>query len=374
MATSIPNQQCAVQCHLCEDSKVEWKCINCYIKLCSKCKGKIDSKCKLQMDHKMVDINEVRLEFKGIVKPRLNQEPKIKVELTNIKTYQTKCDCIKLLSESLNNLLWIGDGEIQIEKTFRQRMFAKPTALQKIELLEKLEKNMKVTKEFDFKVFDIALTSTNDLLLATGKSKLKQISDLDQVCKDSAYNAETLRIQCVHVAEDGRVIVGGDHCCSDVIKSIQIMNKDGKKLTTYEFDKKNEIIFKNPKRITSTSNGNIFVLDTCETSAENPERRVVVIRKTDFIITFVKMNLSDTLVTTSSNHVIVVETNSNSLHFLNQNGGFLTTVNTTIKDIISPISLAFSEEGKFNWLYIGCETPERKSNKAMLYKMNILDY
>lgn len=367
MATSTPNQQCAVVCESCDNPKVKWKCIHCDIKLCTDCKGKIHSRCKLQKDHKIVDIKEMRLEVSR-KKPSRNHQPQITVELTNEEKYGTKLNCIKLLSVSTNNLLWIGSGEKQ--NTLRQRLFAKPTALQKVELQEK---NLNVTVNFDITVSDIAVTSTNDLLLASGDSKLKQITYSDQQCdvKDSVYGLETLRIQCVHVTKDDNVIVGGAHRCSEVIKSVHIMDKDGNELRTYQFDKNDAFIFKNPMRITSTSNGNIFVLDKCGTSMENGESRVMVIRQNDIIIAFAGKYISDTLVTTSSDNVIVVETISKSLHFLNHNGDCLATFKTTVK---YPISLAFSTEGKLNWLYIGCKTPEGKSNKAKLYKMNILEY
>ncbi|XP_063402220.1 uncharacterized protein LOC134686485 [Mytilus trossulus] len=54
--------QVSVSCSLCEENtKIEWKCLNCDMLMCEKCKEKIHVKFKFAKDHKVVSIQEVGL-------------------------------------------------------------------------------------------------------------------------------------------------------------------------------------------------------------------------------------------------------------------------------------------------------------------------
>ncbi|VDI04245.1 tripartite motif-containing protein 71 [Mytilus galloprovincialis] len=54
--------QVPVSCNLCEENtRIEWKCLNCDMLMCDKCKEKIHVKFKFAKDHKVVSIQEVGL-------------------------------------------------------------------------------------------------------------------------------------------------------------------------------------------------------------------------------------------------------------------------------------------------------------------------
>lgn len=59
--------QALASCHLCEnETKINWKCLDCDVLMCDKCKNKIHVKLKCAKDHKVIAIKEVGLHRKEL--------------------------------------------------------------------------------------------------------------------------------------------------------------------------------------------------------------------------------------------------------------------------------------------------------------------
>ncbi|XP_071136374.1 uncharacterized protein [Mytilus edulis] len=350
MAMSLPQGQCPVQCQLCEgDPKVKWKCLDCDLLMCSKCKDKVHSKFKSEKDHRIIYIKDVGQQSKSVdqqdkevtgrSEAGVGSSP-TNVKLINIKEYKT-ID-IQSLAVSLDGSLWIGNGDE--EEGFHP--FTSHTALQNIKLVGD---KLKIISGFNLLIWDVAVTPNNDILLATGEQRLKQIKAGSNKVSDSVYFVELSYIKSVHATKDGLVIVGGDNV-------VVVMDTDGKHLA-------------------STLNDNIFVTD--------PNPRVVVLGKENAISNYTghpsinRHSAFDprSVITTPMDNVIVADYSSHTLHILDNTGHLLTTYNTKDIGIEYPRPLAITMEGPFAVLYIGCRNTgscEDSSDTGQLYKRNIM--
>ncbi|XP_063404732.1 uncharacterized protein LOC134688192 [Mytilus trossulus] len=362
---SLSHGQYAIQCQLCEgDPKVKWNCLDCELLMCSKCKDKVHSKFKSEKVHRIIDIKDVGQQSKcEEPEERVSSSP-TNVKLKNIKEYKTRTVDISFLAVSLDGSLWIGDGDK--EEGFH--LFTSYTALQNVKLVGD---KVKVLSSFNIEVYDIAVTPSNDILLAIEGSRLKQIKAGSNKVSDSVYFVELSYITSVHVTKDGRVIVGGG-------KVIVVMDTDVKYLARYEEDENKKPIFDGTIwSTTSTLNGNIFVAQPYF----NP--RVVVLCKGDVINNYTgppsiksqrRFN-PRSVITTPMDHVIVADCFNHSLHILDNTGHLLTTYNTKDIGIEYPRSLTITMEGPFAVLYIGCRNTgscEDSSDTGQLYKTNIM--
>ncbi|XP_052087868.1 uncharacterized protein LOC127724905 [Mytilus californianus] len=112
--------QFSVSCSLCEeDTRIEWKCLNCDMLMCDKCKEKIHVKFKFAKDHKVVSIHEVGLHAEEIDFSNLSCKSHTRQSCV---MFCKSCDCLVCplcISETHNGhgLVAIGEGyEIKIEK------------------------------------------------------------------------------------------------------------------------------------------------------------------------------------------------------------------------------------------------------------------
>ncbi|CAG2226306.1 unnamed protein product [Mytilus edulis] len=274
-------------------------------------------------------------------------------------------DYIRCLAVSLDGSLWIGDGKVVF---YPFTYVTHATALQKV-IVE--DDKLKVISSFNVAVLDVAVTPTNDLLLATGESRLKQISQGSSKIIDSRYCADYAKLERVHVDASGLVVVTGE-APSPYKVVVLIMNTDGSVVTVFDNDKNNKpIIDSYSQSITSTTNGNIFVVDG--------SKRVLVFGKTN--ITFYRGQHDTKLeeypfdpqsvVTTMSDNVVVADFVNSVLHIINNVGHLLTICDIKDKGILHPISLAICLVGKSSELFIGCWTSKDTSDKANLCKINI---
>ncbi|XP_076079193.1 uncharacterized protein LOC143049448 [Mytilus galloprovincialis] len=323
----IKQAQIPIGCK-CGNSKVKWRCENCVTMLCDMCKDKDHA----AIGHHIIDITAIQ------------------VKISDVKEYQTNLDLTEFLAVSYDNSLWIGEG---IEGGFNP--FKSHTALQNVKLVGD---KVKVISSFNIEVCDIAVTPTNDILLATGGGRLKQIKAGSNKVTESVYYSNIPDLRRVHVTKDGRVIV-------NVSKMVKVMDTDGKHLRWYSKDENNPLIFRHTiTSITSTNNGYIFV-------AVYYDRQVVVFGKTDiFNIYRGHPNIKDgvtqfypsSVATTPNDNVIVADSFNDTLHILDNTGHLL----TTYKDIGIPIQehLAITTEGSFTVLYM-------ISKSTSLFKMII---
>jgi hypothetical protein len=109
---------------------------------------------------------------------------------------------ILFLFYSDDNSLWIGTGSSR--KLF---YFSAPKALQKVAI----ERNkLKIKSSFNIMVYNIAMTSDNDLLVVTDGPRLKQINSKTGILEDSKYSVDpALQPTFVHITRDNsKVIIG----------------------------------------------------------------------------------------------------------------------------------------------------------------------
>ncbi|CAC5392163.1 unnamed protein product [Mytilus coruscus] len=257
----VHQAQILIICQRCNKTKVKWRCNECVLQMCDRC-GRQDHAVK---GHYIIDITT-----------------------------------IQVLAVAHDKSIWIGDGN----KEGGFRPFASNKALQNV----KLEGDkVKIISSFNMKVLDIAVTPTNDILLATREPRLKQIKAGSNKVTDSIYCTELPNINSVHVT----------------------------------------------KRWQSDS---------------QYDRKVVVFRNTDIIniyrghptVNSDRRKFSPTsVVTTPMDNVIVADFENDTIHILNNTVDLMTTYNTW--DIIGlsfPQYLAITTERSFSVLYISSFKPK----------------
>ncbi|XP_063433836.1 uncharacterized protein LOC134715530 [Mytilus trossulus] len=232
-------------------------------------------------------------------------------------------------------------------------------------------KELNVVSTFNIKVFGMAITSPNIILLSVGESRLKQLNITTGKLSDTVYDVSPLVSTSIHITSDNKVIVGGN---DDDLgrRAVFIMNEQGDHETVYEHDKHNQPIFTYPRSITSTSNGNIHVVD-CDPGKEG---RVVVLTTGSGVINSYKghpeINKNspfqpNIIVTTPSDNVMVVELATYVIHILDNKGNLVSWFDTEDIGILCPSSLAFTPTGQ---LYIGCSKKESSTAKeAKIYEV-----
>ncbi|VDI58142.1 Hypothetical predicted protein [Mytilus galloprovincialis] len=203
-APSIIRSQAPAKCGICKTERsIKWKCIDCSKLLCNHCKESVHPELKNTENHQVVNIKDVG-------------QPTV-VELNIYKQYQTELSLISVLSYSHDDTLWIYSDT---DEEVLQRV--KPEG-----------------------------------------TKLNILSSFNIVVYDSVYNVSPLEPTAVHVTSDNKVLVG---CVNkDYPKQgrrvVILMNHNGDQERVYEHDQHKQPIFTYPRRLTSTSNGNIHVVD-----------------------------------------------------------------------------------------------------------------
>lgn len=328
--------QVPIQCQTCGNPKVKWKCKTCNGLACIHCKDSENS----NKGHQISNL--------------IQHERKI----TDVKKCETNLKLVRFLAVSCENLFWIGNGCHVKHKNIH-------TALQ----CSKVGETMNVISSFNMVVKDIAVTPNNDLLLATGKSRLKQIRAGTSEVTDSIYCVESSKLCSVYVEENGRVIVGG-------YEVVVTMHTKGNHCKRYDYDEDSKPLVKSYIRaITSTGNGNIFVIDGSDVDrvAVLGEKGIIGIYSGTSSVTDEDIRFNpQSVVTTSLDNVIVADYH-HKLHILDDRGHLLTTYDTKDMGISYPLSLAITTEGAFAVLYIGCYKTVTILN-APLYKMCITGF
>ncbi|XP_071177826.1 uncharacterized protein [Mytilus edulis] len=376
MALSKPilGIQSPIQCQLCErDPKISWKCLECDLLMCSACKNNIHPKFKTAGEHRIIsikDIGSISSPGKDISSTSPSSKDSTNVDITVLEEYQTKLDGVRHLAISLDDSLWISDGD----RKKGVRLFTSHTGLQKV----KCEgTKLKVISSFNIDIYDIAVTPSNDLLIATDKPILKQIKRGTNKVIDTVYNVHPYQPTSIYVTRNNRVIVGVTNNTADN-GIVIVMDQKGNHEKVYGEDKTKGISFSFPLKIGATNNENIFVIDACN---DGDEGKVVVIGHEEIINTYSGhpvINTEDTpftptgLTTTPADNVIVVDCHNYVLHILNSSGQLITYISTMDKWITQfPCSIGHTMVGQFCILYIGTGTTENKDT-GKLYKLNLV--
>ncbi|CAC5418591.1 unnamed protein product [Mytilus coruscus] len=153
-----------------------------------------------------------------------------------------------------------------------------------------------------------------------------------------------------------------------------MMDMDRNHEAKYEFYKKNEPLLTDPIKITTSKNGNIFIIDRI---AEDYRGRVVIIEKgsvSNIYTGHADINSQNhpfkpvNIVATQKDNVIVSDMLNNTLHILDDCGHLLFYCNTMEAGVMGPCSMTFIRPGK---LLIGCSLPLISANKAKIYEVEI---
>ncbi|XP_063402131.1 uncharacterized protein LOC134686391 [Mytilus trossulus] len=238
--------------------------------------------------------------------------------------------------------------------------------------------NLKDVHRIERQVFDVAITQSADFLVSTGYSKLELINDKTGKITSTVYSVAPLALLTVgvHVTKSNKVIVGAvsDWSPTPVRSCIITMDTTGEHEAIYEHDKNNTPIINFPWRITSTSNGRIFILDKLSNDFNG---QVVVFNEGEVIQVYKghseinspgKPFKPTNLAVTPLDNIIVTNLNMDIFHILNSSGQYITHYDTTDIGIVNPYSLSFGATGL---LYIGSTTTKGSNDKAKLYIVNI---
>ncbi|XP_071150290.1 uncharacterized protein [Mytilus edulis] len=286
--------------------------------------------------------------------------PEVKVSLNVVNQYQTNLSFVGNISTCHDDSLWIAcDDDTLIQKV-------KPEGT-----------NLKTISTFNIKVFGMAITESDDILLTTGESRLKMISSTTSKVTDSVFDINPFIPIAIHVTSESQVIVGGisseEH--EEGRGAVFVINKNGDHEAVYEHDQHKQTIFNFPSNITKTNNGNIHVADY--TTDEGSGKVVVLGRGGDVIniykgdteINKNKPFIPEGIVTTSRDNVIVADLDTCTLHILNNSGQLITHIKTPDNGQEYPHALTCSQMGQ---LYIGCSQRKRSTSKeAKLYKVDV---
>ncbi|XP_071171945.1 uncharacterized protein [Mytilus edulis] len=294
-----------------------------------------------------------------------SDEPYRNLEIN--KVYQTELDVVSQVCFSIDQSFWMTSVKLGLVQK------VKPEGTK-----------LKILSSYKAEVYSMAVTQSNNLLISTGESRLKQISDQTGSITDSVYNVSPFLPAAVHITNDNKVLVGciclNDGPPKHVTMVVVLMNQNGDHERVYEHDQHKNPMLTYPTSITSTRNGNIHVVDR---ESKGVHKVVVLGQGTDIINIYtghaeinqdfhgikIKPFIPGDIVTTPRDNVILADINTHTLHILNNAGLLMTYYKTTDMNIISPWSLAFSLSGQ---LYIGCGISEDNENEyAKIYEMTI---
>ncbi|CAC5358515.1 unnamed protein product [Mytilus coruscus] len=246
--------------------------------------------------------------------------------------------------------LWIGDDKFDI-----------------IKHVKLTKDNIQVISQFGIPVYDMTITSHNNLLLSVlGDTKLRLLNVKTGQRSDSNYNVAPFLTFGIRVTNEQRVIIGAvtptllPGICRKVVI---VIDEHGNHLTQYEHGRNNKPLFRLPHRITSTSNGRVIVLHQTGSIVQTYEGHQDINSRN------ISFDPQDIL-TTPGETVVIADCNNHTLQILDHDGVIITYIKTDDVGIGSPSSLTQSGLGYF---YIGCAFYMKSTTyehvKAKLYEV-----
>ena len=237
--------------------------------------------------------------------------------------------------------------------------------------------NITTTKQISCDIYDMTLTSNNDILLSVfNSSDIKLLTKSGEI-KPFFSVSSSLLPRRIHVTSDNYIIVGvrepGPFTPTDKsTRALLIFGMDGKQQHTYQYDSNKHRLFTLPRRITTNNNKDIVVVDR---TSDDTGRVVVVGRDGGLRWTYTghsKINVTTQfnpidVVTTTAGHIIVCDQRSHALHVLSEQGDILTCKVMEDTGIKYPLSLDIDMRGQ---LWVGCNTS--KQSGATIHKVKLL--
>ncbi|CAC5361675.1 unnamed protein product [Mytilus coruscus] len=255
---------------------------------CNTCNKFICPKCittKVHNGHELIEEEDYN---KGKVELKPKQKSEIKLEIS--KEYITDLNNIHLIAVCSDGSMWMADN-----------------ARSKLQHVTLRENRTKVITSLNTKIYGIATTHSNNILVTTDETKLKQINTVTGEITDSRYDVKPLYPRAIHVTSDHRVIirqVSRQGIPATGRRVVVVMDQEGKQLQEYEHDKHNKPLFTFPADITSTkrlftylyvtctSKGKIYVVDWLDIDFRG---RVVVLSPGGDILGFILVTLMSAL-------------------------------------------------------------------------------
>jgi sugar lactone lactonase YvrE len=239
--------------------------------------------------------------------------------------------------------------------------------------------NITTTKKISCFIFDMTLTSNNDLLLSVcNSSDIKLLTKSGKIKPFFSVSSPLFTLG-IHVTTDNYIIVGVTEPDGDDFtptdkstRALLIFGMDGKQQHTYQYDSNKQRLFTLPERITTNYNKDIVVVDC--TSGDTG--RVVVVgwegglRWTytghSMINVTTQFNPSSVVITTAG-HIIMCDSMAHALHVLSEQGDILTCKVMEDTGIKYPLSLDIDMRGQ---LWVGCL--EDEGSDATIHKVKLL--
>lgn len=348
MANSKHEAQIPVGCRLCEGgNKIHWKCLDCSLLMCTRCRDGVHRRLNNANSHRIVDTKD----YKCAAHVRL------------LRHFPTFFQLISTVVSSHEDSLWILDYLAKVVKNVN--MATHP---------------VKVISQVNISIHDMAVTSSNNILISVDdETNLKLLNGITGQISDTQYNVAPLKTRGIHISGDQIFIIATkklETFTATRRSVVIIMDEEGNRVREYELDSNNKPLFSLPRKITSTGNGNIWVVDLYDKSLRG---RVVVLGQAGNIVqiytghpdvnSWYRTFTPRGIVTTPADNIVVTDCNNDTLHILSCDGVFITYVRTDDLGIIDPYSLALSGPGQ---LYIGCSAISeisRSSDKAGLFKV-----
>ncbi|XP_071161633.1 uncharacterized protein [Mytilus edulis] len=297
----------------------------------------------------------------GTIQDEIYKDRLIRIKAT--KEYTTELCLVSNIVQCSDNTFWIED-------------LASKT-IQKVSLQP--DSTIKVISSVNEYAYQTALTKNGHLLISNGTSNLKILKGNKNELTTSKYNFNQFIVQPIHTNRENQLIVGAvkklpiDYSVPGE-GVVMVMDMDGDHKDMYKLDKNNKPLFTEPFNITTTKNGNIFIIDR---TTEDYRGRVVILEKRTVCNIYnghPDINSKNhpfkpcSLVATPNDNIIVSDMYNNTLHFLDHAGDLMAYCNTVEDDILLPYSMLCCKPGK---LFIGSSTPVIGNHKAKIYEVEI---
>lgn len=205
----------------------------------------------------------------------------------------------------------------------------------------------------------LKIYQTTDFFLANRTPRLKVFNQTTGKVTSSRYQVGSLAVIAVHKTHDDKVILGAINSeKQDTVRRVVVMfNWNGKKLKKWEYDKNKHRMFWNPRLISSSLNGNIFIADIFGADVG----RLVVLGQDGIEIDTYdgqptinegQMKFWPSFITrTPSDHFLIGDNSNDIFYFLDNARCFVSSIDTASVGILYPGYLTFTNNRK---AYIGC--------------------
>ncbi|VDI04790.1 Hypothetical predicted protein [Mytilus galloprovincialis] len=288
---------------ICKEHSEQCSCL-----FCTKCDKLVCPTCiaKFNKKHDLTEISHAyNLKINKLKKVQNIPLPEVTVSVSVVNQYLTNLSVNNCLSSIHDDSLWITCEPDEVLQN------VKPEGT-----------NLKTISTFNLKVYGMATTASDDLLVSTRKSRLQMISSTTGKVTESVYDIYPFLPTAIHITSEGKVIVGG-YNVNDKRVAVFVINKNGDHEGVHEHDQHKQPIFDYPASITTNSNYYRYVSDY---DSQEVCGKVVVLDPTGHVINVYKGDTEinkevsfgpEGIVTTPRDNVIVADIDTHTLYILN---------------------------------------------------------